>query len=60
VTYMCHCGNTLYIIYGQQIRCGQCGSVYQIDPMSGGVHQTNLQIVTSNSTLPAGPATEGK
>jgi hypothetical protein len=52
MTYFCYCGNTLFIDWTAQTRCGQCGAIYQRDPMSGGIAWMNCRVITTNTTLP--------
>ncbi len=53
MTYLCHCGNSLFIPWDGQCRCANCGAIYQRDPQTGGVAWMNVRIVTTNSTMPA-------
>lgn len=53
MTYVCHCGNTLFVSWcGGQTKCGQCGAIYQHDPMTGGVALMNFRVFTTNTTMP--------
>lgn len=51
MTYLCHCGNTLHIISNAQTKCAQCGAIYQVNPLTGGVEWMNVLVVTTNNTL---------